>query len=126
LQQSARQHTLEKSPHTPEFRVISGKTILGDGPNRIELYSLRGETSERQMMVYFPKRHLLYGSDSFPPDQNGAYIFPQAVTEVVDAVSREHLQVDQFFMMHIGPTPWSDLAKAIAAAEAEDTPNGVL
>jgi hypothetical protein len=117
---------LDKSPHTPDLHLISGKAILGEGPNRIELYPLRGETSERQMMVYFPERHLLYGSDSFQQDQNGAYIFPQAVTEVVDAVSREHLQVDQFFMMHIGPTPWSDLAKAIAAAEAEDTPNGVL
>jgi hypothetical protein len=29
-------------------------------------------------------------------------------------------------MMHVGPTPWTDLAKAIAAAETLDTPTGVL
>jgi hypothetical protein len=45
---------------------------------------------------------------------------------LVDAVAREHLNVDRFFMMHLGPTPWSDLAKAIAVAEKEDTPNGIL
>jgi hypothetical protein len=44
----------------------------------------------------------------------------------MDAVTREHLNVEQFFMMHIGPTSWANLAKAVAAAEAQDTPNGVL
>jgi hypothetical protein len=45
---------------------------------------------------------------------------------VTDAVTREHLEVEQFFMMHIGPTPWSDLNKAVQAAEAQDTPTGLL
>jgi hypothetical protein len=30
------------------------------------------------------------------------FFYPQTVTELVDAVSSAHLQVDQFFMMHIG------------------------
>ena len=58
--------------------------------------------------------------------EDGSYFYPQTVTELTDAVTREHLNVEQFFMMHIGPTSWVNLAKAVAAAEAQDTPNGVL
>jgi hypothetical protein len=32
-------------------------------------------------------------------------------------VEREKLQVDTFFMMHMGPSPWSDLDKASAQGE---------
>lgn len=74
---------------------------------------------------YFPEHNLLYGSDLFPT-QDGKFFFPQEVTELTDAVKREHLQVDRFSMMHIGPTPWSELGKAVAAAELQDTPDGVL
>ena len=51
---------------------------------------------------------------------------PQTVTELTDAVAREHLAVNEFFMMHVGLTPWSELSKAVAAAELHDTPDGVL
>jgi hypothetical protein len=108
---------LAKSPRTADFHPVSGKTILGDGPNRLELYPLRGETSERQMMVYFPEHKLLYGSDPFQKDQSGLYFYPQTVWELKHAVEREKLQVDLFFMMHMGPTPWSDLDKAAVQAE---------
>jgi hypothetical protein len=77
-------------------------------------------------MVYFPQYKLLYGSDPFQRRQDGSFFYPQTVTELMDAVAREHLNVDRFFMMHIGPTPWSDLAKAIAVAEKQDTPSGIL
>lgn len=78
------------------------------------------------MMVYFPEHRLLYGSDPFQRRKDGPFFYPQTVTELTDAVSREHLRVDQFITMHIGPTPWSDLEKTILAAEAEGTPNDVL
>jgi len=108
---------LARSPRTADFHVVSEKTVLGDGPNRLELYPLRGETSERQMMVYFPEHKLLYGSDPFQKDGAGEYFYPQTVWEVKHAVEREKLQVDTFFMMHMGPTPWRDLDKAAAQAE---------
>jgi len=108
---------LARSPRTADFHAVSEKTVLGDGPNRLELYPLRGETSERQMMVYFPEHKLLYGSDPFQKDGAGEYFYPQTVWEVKHAVEREKLQVDTFFMMHMGPTPWSDLDKAAAQAE---------
>jgi hypothetical protein len=44
----------------------------------------------------------------------------------MEAVAREHLNVDHFFTMHIGSTLWSDLAKAIVVAQKQDTPNGIL
>jgi hypothetical protein len=78
------------------------------------------------MLVYFPAHHLLYGSDPFQRRADGSFAYPQTVTELMDAVTREHLEVEQFFMMHIGPTPWSDLNKAVQAAEAQDTPTGLL
>ncbi len=108
---------LAKSPRAADFHAVSEKTVLGDGPNRLELYPIRGETSERQMMVYFPAHKLLYGSDPFQKDQSGRYFYPQTVWELKHAVEREKLQVDTFFMMHMGPTAWSDLDKAAAQAE---------
>jgi hypothetical protein len=117
---------LARAPRKPQFHLVHDKTVLGSGANRIEIYPIRGETSERQMMVYFPEHKLLYGSDPFQQLPDGSYFIPQTVTELMDAVAREHLAVDQFFMMHIGPTPWPDLAKAIATAVTQDTPTGVL
>jgi hypothetical protein len=118
--------TLARSPRKPQFHLVHEKTVLGTGANRLEIIPIRGETSERQMMVYFPEHHLLYGSDPFQQMPDGSYFYPQTVTELMDAVAREHLQVDRFFMMHIGPTPWTELGKAVEAAEKQDTPTGVL
>ena len=117
---------LARAPRKPQFHLVREKTVLGEGANRLEIYPIRGETSERQMMVYFPEHHLLYGSDPFQQMPDGSFFYPQTVTELMDAVAREHLEVSRFFMMHIGPGPWSDLGKAVEAAEKQNTPNGVL
>lgn len=118
--------SLERAPRKPDFHLVSGKTVLGAGPNRMELYPLHGETSERQMMVYFPEDHLLYGSDPFQQNDDGSYFYPQTVSELMDAVAHEHLAVDQFFMMHIGLKPWSDLPKVLAEAATRNTPDGKI
>ena len=115
---------LAKLPRTADFHLISRRTALGSDNNRIEIIPIRGETSERQMMVYFPDHHLLYGSDPFQQLPDGSYFYPQTVNELTDAVKRENLAPRQFFMMHIGLTPWADLAKAVEAAKNKDTPNG--
>ncbi|MEP7005344.1 MAG: hypothetical protein ABI810_05140 [Sphingomonas bacterium] len=106
------------------LKPVSGATAFGSGPNRMMIYPIRGETSERQLMVYFPEHRLLYGSDPFQRGADGSLSFPQAVTELADAAAREGLNPDRFFMMHIGPTPWADLTKAVAEAGARDTPDG--
>jgi hypothetical protein len=36
--------------------------------------------------------------------------------EVVQAVDREHLQVDTVYAMHNGPAPWGEVVQLVAAA----------
>lgn len=109
--------TLAKSPRKPQLRAVSGKVVIGTGPNRMELYPIHGETSERQMMVYFPEHKLLYGSDPFQQLGDGKLFYPQTVYELVTAVEREHLQVDKFYMMHIGVNPWTMTVQTIQQAQ---------
>lgn len=106
---------LAKAPRPVNLHSVSGKTVIGTGPNRMEIYPIHGETSERQMMVYFPEHKLLYGSDPFQ-ELDGKFFYPQTVYELESAVEREHLSVERFFMMHIGPNSWS---KALEAVRAE-------
>ena len=117
---------LQRSPRKADLRLVHEKTVIGSGPNRLEIYPIRGETSERQMMVYFPEHRLLYGSDPFQKMPDGTYFYPQTVSELVDAVNREHLTIDKFFMMHVGPTSWAELSKALTDAGAKNTPDGTL
>jgi flavorubredoxin len=105
---------LARKPTAPNLHPVSGKTVVGSGPNRIEIYPIHGETSERQMMVYFPEQKLLYGSDPFQELEDGKLFYPQTVSELSDAVAREHLSVERFFMMHIGPNPWSRVSQTLA------------
>lgn len=107
---------LARSPRKAVFHPVSSRIVIGSGPNRMELYPYRGETSERQMMVYFPAHKLLYGSDPFQYDGK-QYFYPQTVSEVVDAVTREHLVVEKFFMMHITVTPWTEALKVVQDAQ---------
>jgi hypothetical protein len=116
---------LQLHKREPKFIPVSRKVVIGSGASRIELYPIRGETSERQMMAYLPDLKLLYGSDPFQKTQNGVYRTTQAVSELLDAVKREGLQPARFFMMHVEPTDWSELSKAVTAANSK-FPDGSL
>jgi hypothetical protein len=91
------------------FRTLSGRTVLGAGANPIELIPIRGETSERQLLAWFPGSKLLYGSDPFQQGGDGKPTSVQAAGEVIEAARREHLSPERFFMMHIGAAPWAEL-----------------
>ena len=65
------------------------------------------------MMAYLPGPAILYGSDPFQQDGNGSYQTAQAISELIDAVAREHLHPRSFVMMHIAQTPWNALLNAI-------------
>ena len=108
--------SLAKAARSADLRPVSAKTTIGSGANRLELYPIHGETSERQMMVYFPEHKLLYGSDPFQQMEDGKLFYPQTVYELKSAVEREHLPVDRFFMMHIGPNPWSMVLNVVEQA----------
>ena len=97
-----------------DIRPVVGRTPIGAGPNRIELYPVRGEGSERMVMAYFPGRKLLYASDLIQPLPDGGFYNPVYLVEIVAAVAREKLAVDTVFAMHAGPTPWADVSAAAA------------
>ena len=103
--------SLEKSvTRTPPiWRIVSAKEEIGSGPNRMELYPLRGASTERQYMAYLPEHHLLYGSDTLVINDDNTLYDPELMNEVVQAVKRENLQVDRVFAMHQGPTAWSQV-----------------
>lgn len=99
------------------WRIVSGKTVVGSGDNRVELYPLRGASTERQYMVYFPQHHILYASDTLTLNDDGSLYDPQLMHEVAAAVAREHLQVDTVFAMHQGPMPWTQVTALLDKVE---------
>lgn len=105
---------LAGSPVRPKFHWVSGKTVIGSGPNRLELFPIRNASGERMMMVYLPERKLLYVSDLAQRMPDGSYFMPEYLHEVAEAVAREKLVVEKFFAMHTRLTPWSDLQRGIA------------
>jgi hypothetical protein len=107
-------HTLDPDAETaahrkPRWTLVSGKTEIGAGPNRIILYPLRGGSTERQYMVYFPERRLLYASDTLVLNADNTIYDPELTYEV----ELEHLAVDTVFAMHQAPVPWSQVMAAL-------------
>jgi hypothetical protein len=111
---------LEKSGagKTPAWKVVSAREEIGTGPNRMELYPLRGASTERQYMVYFPEQHLLYASDTLVINDDHSLYDPELMEEVSEAVMREKLRVERVFSMHQGPTAWSEVLEALAKAKS--------
>ena len=103
-----------KGSKEPHWKIVSQKEEIGSGENRMQLFPLRGASTERQYMVYFPERHLLYASDTLALNGDGSLYDPELMHEVAQAVQRENLKVDTVFAMHQGPMPWG---KVIALLE---------
>jgi hypothetical protein len=80
------------------------------------LYPLRGASTERQYMVYFPEHHLLYASDTLVLNPDHTLYDPELMHEVQQVVEREHLAVEVVYAMHEGPTPWKDVVALIHKA----------
>lgn len=110
------------TPPPPQWKIVSQKVVVGAGPNRAELYPLRGASTERQYMVYFPERYLLYASDTLVLNDNGSLYDPELMREVSDAVTREGLNVTTVFAMHQGPVAWKQVEDLVRAAMSP-TPN---
>ena len=104
---------LQQQPKAPQWNNVAGKLELGHGKNRVVLYPIRGASTERQYMVYFPEHHLLYASDTLALNADHSLYDPQLMHEVIQAVEREHLKVDTVYAMHEGPTPWADVEKLV-------------
>jgi hypothetical protein len=104
-----------KQPIKP-WNIVAGRTLLGSGANRVEIYPLRGASTERQYMVYFPQFRLLYASDTLALNEDGSLYDPELMHEVAQAVERENLKVDMVFAMHQGPTPWDTVMAQVQKA----------
>jgi hypothetical protein len=104
---------LETVRKTPQWRVIAAKTEIGTGVNRMVLYPLRGASNERQYMVYFPERRLLYASDTLVVNDDHTLYDPELGHEVQQAVEREHLVVDTVYAMHQAPVVWSEIVEML-------------
>ena len=102
-----------KAPIRPLWKIVSGKLEIGSGENRIELYPLRGASTERQYLVYFPRSRLLYASDTLVLSDDGRLYNPELTFEVLQAVQSANLKVDTVFAMHQGPVPWNRVVALI-------------
>jgi hypothetical protein len=107
---------LARVPEKPLWKIVSQKTVVGRGENRMELYPLRGASTERQYMVYFPEHRLLYASDTLAINDDGSLYDPELMREVTEAVKRESLEVDTVFAMHQGPMPWQTVVALVEKA----------
>jgi glyoxylase-like metal-dependent hydrolase (beta-lactamase superfamily II) len=107
--------TAKPSPK-PDWKIVSGKEVIGTGENRMELYPLRGASTERQYIVYFPEHHLLYASDTLAMNDDGTLYDPELMYEVVQAAKRANLQVETVFAMHQPPMPWSQVVAVVEKA----------
>jgi hypothetical protein len=90
---------------------------VGTGENRMELYPLRGASTERQYMVYFPDSRLLYASDTLALNGDGTLYNPELMQEVAHAVERSNLKVDTVFAMHQGPMAWEQVVALIEKSQ---------
>jgi hypothetical protein len=107
---------LEQAKRAPRWHVVSGKTEIGSGDNRLVLYPLGGPATERQYMVYFPEHRLLYASDTLVVNPDHTLYDPEMMHEVKLAVEREHLVVDKVYSMHQGPVAWKEVALMLEKA----------
>lgn len=121
-------HTLDpdaletsKKSKAPKWKIVTEKQEIGSGENRMELYPLRGASTERQYMVYFPEIHLLYVSDTLALNDDGSLYDPELMHEVLQAVKRADLRVDTVFAMHQEPMRWDKVLALIEKSKHPET-----
>lgn len=100
-----------RAPRKPRLHAVSGRTVIGEGDARMELYPMRGEADERMMLVYFPALRLLYGSSNDvsvrPEGKVGTFNLPEAV----EAAHRLRLDVETYVGIHTTAMPWPEVEK---------------
>lgn len=114
---------LQEHPQKPIWDSVSEQRQIGAGKNRVVLYPLRGESTGRQYMVYFPDPRLLYASDTLVLEPDHKLYDPELMHEVVQAVQRNHLKVDTVYAMHQGPLPWNEVTGLVSAALRDEGPD---
>lgn len=96
---------LHTKPAKVKFMPVSKAVSIGTGEEKLTIYPVAGEGSERMLMVYWPAKRVLYGSDLLQPMKDG-FFTPGYVKELANAVAREGLSPETVFAMHMPPSPW--------------------
>lgn len=110
--------SLQRAPRAPHLIPVSGKTVIGSGKNRIELYPVGGSYAERMTMAYFPELRVLYGADLVFAAEGGGYDRAPAI-DLRRAVARERLAVDTLFWVQAKPAiAWSSFVPARMTTES--------
>lgn len=99
--------------HSADLRDVSERTVIGSGPNRIELYPVRGEGGERMMLAWLPEHRILYASDLVQIGPDGSAFWPEYLLEVAWVVERHALDPVTVFAMHTPAIPWTQVQDLI-------------
>ena len=105
--------SLARAPRAPILRVVRDRTVIGQGPNRIELIPYRTEGLDRMLFALIPEQQIAYTAEGAQLYGTSVF-FPQNAIEAVDRI--EHVlgkQPARFIGMHVPVTPWETLLKAL-------------
>ncbi|HEX7121089.1 MAG TPA: hypothetical protein VF178_01875 [Gemmatimonadaceae bacterium] len=115
-----RRRQAAKSPVSVRWEAVGRRTVIGEGPNRMEIIPARGEGAERMLLVWFPEHRLLYASDLLQPQPQGGFFWPEYVLEVTEIARREELEPRTVWAMHADPMPWSEVVAAVERVRGSD------
>ena len=96
-----------------EIKPVKAKMKIGEGRNRFEIYPVEGESSERMIMLYFPEHKLLYASDLVQRNRDGSFFQKAYLKELVAAIEKNQLQVEEVFAMHSERIAFREILEAL-------------
>jgi len=107
---------LQRTPRSPELRVVRDTAVIGSGANRLVLATVVDPSGEggRLMVVYLPGHRLLYGSDLLIPRRFEPEFWLGAWTALVDEVRGRGWAVDTVTALHDPPVALSEVRKETA------------
>ncbi|MBK7870696.1 MAG: hypothetical protein IPJ74_08430 [Saprospiraceae bacterium] len=98
---------------TYPLQIVKEKITIGAGDERMELFP--SKTFTNRLLAYFPNQKLLYASElgqsfNFPGwEKYTKHVLEQVVT----AVQKQKLEVNQFFGLHLSVTNFAEMEKAL-------------
>ena len=108
---------LSKNPHKPEFMFVeSGKRIVTDGEQTVELIDVGPNPHAREMLIaYLPKQRVLFQGDLFFLPNNDAPVGPPQPTTISFAqkLKEKALVVDRIASVHGRTATMADFLKAL-------------
>lgn len=106
------------SPKTPTLQGVSGKDIITDGKQTIEVYATAGDTHTNEYtLIYLPRPRILVEGDAYspgPPDAPPPATPPPNAVALYDELQRLKLNVATIAPIHgRGAVPIAELRKFI-------------